>query len=299
MNLSLNTQFKKVGISLKKLFIILFFIIGVFVLIVTNTSWLSFGEKNSQVKVTDKIDMIEIDVSGVSTTIIPVNQNNISTEYNGKGKVTVEESGNKIEVQFTSKNWFNIFSFFKKNDLTIYIPEDYDRDLAIDSGSGSLHFSGQSKNHPMQIDNFSLNMSSGNVQLSHLSTNHFEQDGSSGNVTIESLTTKTGSINMSSGNMDVRKYSGDVKATLSSGRLKLQMEKVTDDIDLEVNSGYAILDLPQDANFALNGKIGSGAITTDFPLTDSKRDKHNMKGIHGSGEHNINLDVHSGKIEVN
>lgn len=273
--------------------------IGVFILIVTNTSWLPFGKNNSQVEVTDKIELIDIHVSGASTTIIPTNQKTLSTEYSGKGKVTVEENGNTLEVHMTSRNWFNLFSFFKKKDLTIYIPEDYNRNLAIDSGSGILHFSGQLKNQTMQLEHLSLNMSSGNVQLSHLSTKHFEQDGSSGNVTIESLTTKTGSFEMNSGNLDVRKYSGDVKAILSSGRLKLQMEKITNDINLKVSSGYATLDLPQDAGFTLNGKTGSGAITTNFPLTDSKRDKHTLTGIHGSGEHHIDLDVQSGKVDVN
>lgn len=283
---------------MKKLIVILFFIIGLFLLIVTNTSWLSFGQSEKEVNVTDEIDLIEIDVSGVSTTIIPDDRNHVSTEYTGNGKVSIEENGDTISIDFEAKHFFNVFSWFKKNHLTIYLPEDYDRDLDINSGSGSLRFSGQSKNNPMKLENLSLDMSSGNVQLRNLSATHFEQDGSSGNVSIDSLSTKTGSFNMSSGNMDVKEYSGKVEAELSSGRLTLGMKNVTDTIGLDVKSGFATLDLPSDADFSLSGEIGSGAITTDFNLTNSKKDEHNLVGVHGSGKHAIELKVNSGKIEI-
>ncbi|MGM0878341.1 MAG: LiaG family protein [Bacillota bacterium] len=284
---------------MKKFFVLLFFVVGLFLLIVvTNTSWLSFGQEDIQADVTEKIDLIEIDVSRVSTTIIPENRTDVKAEYKGKGKVTVKESGNSIIVEFESKNRLNFLSFFNKKDLTIYIPEDYDRDMVIDSGSGKLTFSGKSKNESMHLENLSLNMSSGHVQLSHISTGHFEQVGSSGYVGIDSLVTKKGSFKMSSGKLNIKEYSGEVKATLSSGRFILQMEKLSDSVDLEVNSGFATIDLPSDAEFTLNGKISSGAITTDFSLTDSKEEKHKIEGKHGSGEHDLDLDVNSGKIDV-
>jgi lia operon protein LiaG len=99
---------------LKKLVVLLFFIIGLFFLILTNTSWLSFSQKDKQVEVTDQIDSIEIDVSGVSTTIIPEDRNSVSTVYNGKGKVSIAENGDTIKIEYTSKNWFHVFSWFKK-----------------------------------------------------------------------------------------------------------------------------------------------------------------------------------------
>jgi lia operon protein LiaG len=283
---------------LKKLFVLLFFIVGLFLLIITNTSWLSIGHKNNQAEVTEKIDLIEIDVSRVSTTIIPENRNDVRAEYKGKGKVTVKENGDSIKVEFESKNWFNFLSPFNKKDLTIYIPEDYDRDMVIDSGSGKLTFSGKSKNEPMHLENLSLNMSSGHVQLNHISTNQFEQVGSSGYVGIDSFVTKKGSFNMRSGKLDVKEYSGEVIATLSSGLFNLQLEKLSNSVALEVNSGFATVDLPSDADFTLNGKMGSGAITTDFSLSDSKEEKHKIEGSHGSGEHDLDLDVSSGRIEV-
>ena len=280
---------------MKKLFVLLFLIIGIFILIITNTSWLSFTQNDQQVEVTNEIKQIEIDVSGVDTTIIPENRNNVDAEYNGKGKVHIKEVGDSIEVEFESKNWFNFLSWFNKKDVTIYIPEDFDRDLSINSGSGSVNFSGKSN---MELKNLSLELSSGTIHLSHIAAENFESEGSSGNMTIDSLSSKTGTFKMSSGNMEINNYSGKLKATVSSGRLSLQMEQLTDNIEINVNSGFANLDLPDNADFSLTGKIGSGSITTNYPLTDATEDKHKMTGVHGSGKYDLKLDVNSGKIEM-
>lgn len=277
--------------------LILFFIVGVFFLLLTYTSWFSF-DQDTQADVTEEVNMIEIDVSEVSTTIIPDSRSNVSAELKGKGHVTVQKNGDRIKIQYKSKNWFNGLSLFKKKGLTIYIPEDYDQNIAIKSGSGNLNFSGKSKKEPMKLEDLSLNMSSGHVELSHLSTNHFEHDGSSGHVEINSLATKTGSLKMSSGNMKVQKYSGELEAALSSGRLILQMEKLTDSIEVDVKSGYATIDLPSNADFTLNGEVNSGDISTNFPLTNSLEEKHKIEGVHGSGKHKLDLNVSSGKIEV-
>jgi lia operon protein LiaG len=283
---------------LKKLFVLLFFVVGLFLLIVSNTSWLSFGQRNNQAEVTNNIQLVEIDVSGVNTTIIPEKRNNVRAEYKGKGKVTVQENGDSIKVEFESKNPFNFLSLFNKKNLTIYIPENYGRDMVIDSGSGKLSFSGKSNNKPMHLNNLTLNMSSGHVQLSNIISDYFEQDGSSGYVGIDSFTTKKGSLNMSSGKLDVNDYSGQVEAQITSGQLTLKMNKLSDSVNVKVNSGFARLDLPANADFTLNGKIGSGAISTNFKLIDSKDDKHRIEGKHGSGQYDIDLDVNSGKIEV-
>lgn len=161
---------------MKKLFVFLFLIIGLFILVIANTSWLSFTQNDKKVEVTDRIKQIDIDVSGVNTTIIPENRNSVDAEYNGKGKVHIKESGDSIEVEFESKNWVNFLSWFNKKDVTVYIPEDFDRDLSINSGSGRVTFSGKSK---MELKNLSLELSSGTIHLSHIVADNFESEGSS------------------------------------------------------------------------------------------------------------------------
>ncbi len=240
--------------------------------------------------------MIEMDISGVSTTIIPKQREDIQADLDGKGKLTVKRQGDKVNISVKQK-WFG-WLFHNKAKLNIYIPEDYDRNIVINQGSGNLSFSGHSKNQPMKLDELLLDVSSGNVKLKNISVQRFEHDSSSGNVDIDSLTAESGAFDIGSGNLKVRHYSGAIEADLSSGNLSMQMDELTGAVNIEVSSGGMDLNLPKGADFTLNGKTSSGNITCDFPLTNKKIEHKSIKGTHGSGEYPIDLNVSSGHINI-
>lgn len=284
---------------MKKILIIFLVITGVYILFF-QTNILTFwplGTQSTQAEVTENVDLIEMDVSGASTNLIPENRDNIEADLDGKGKVTVKKKGDTITVHF-KRNWFDGLPFFNKSKLNIYIPEEYNKNLDIDISSGHMEFSGPSKNHPMEIDELSLDMSSGRFVLKNLSTNTFELDGSSGSVEIDSLVTKKGFFDISSGNIELNHYSGEFDGKISSGNLNVQIDQLVGPIEMEVSSGRASLDLPGDADFTLNGKVSSGNIESDLPLENKEVDKNNMRGTLGSGKHLIDLQVSSGKIEI-
>lgn len=261
---------------LNKLLIIVVILVGAFLLFLTVPSWLSSGKET--VKMTNETDVIEIDVSGISTTIIPEKRDDVEAKLDGKGNVSVEERGNRIEIEY-KRNWLHSFSFFKRPKLTIYLPEDYDRDLAIEMGSGNLNYKGQS-DKPIQI-------------------NHLELDVSSGNVNMDSITANSGVFDMSSGNINVKHYTGQLEADISSGNIHIQMDQLTDSVVVDVSSGHVQLDLPDKADFTLDGKVSSGSISSQFTLENKQESKQAIKGVHGTGEHHLDLSVSSGKIEVN
>jgi lia operon protein LiaG len=284
---------------MKKILIIFLILTGAYVLFF-QTNILSFwplGTQSTQAEVTKNVDLIELDVSGASTNLIPENRDNIEADLEGKGKVIVKKKGDTITVHF-KRNWFDGLPFFNKSKINIYIPEEYKKDLEIDISSGQMEFSGPSKNDPMEIDELSLDMSSGRFVLRNLSTNTFELDGSSGSIEIDSLATKKGYFDVSSGNVEVDHYSGEIDGKLSSGNLNVQIDQLVGPIELEVSSGRATIDIPNDADFTLNGEVSSGNIESDLPLEDKEVDKNNIKGTHGSGKHLIDLQVSSGKIEI-
>lgn len=301
--IKLRKIFGKEGKTLKRFFAILLGIIGFIGLYIIflnpiNFSWWPLGNQRTQSVTSEGIEMIEIDASGVSTTIIPESREDLKADLDGKGKLIVKQHGDKVKVSAKQKwKWFG-WLFHNKARLNIYIPEDYDRNMAINLGSGNLNFSGLSKNEPMKLDELILDIGSGNVNLKNVSVKHFEHDSSSGNVDIDSLTTETGSFDISSGNLKVKHYIGAIEAELSSGNLNIQMDELTDSVDIEVSSGVVDLNLPTDADFTLNGKTNSGNITCDFPLTSKKIDNKNIKGTHGSGEHPIDVSVSSGNIKI-
>ncbi|MFK9091015.1 DUF4097 family beta strand repeat-containing protein [Bacillus salipaludis] len=260
----------------------------------------SEGNKDGQAAISNDIKVIKVDVSSVSTTIIPEDRSNLKAVYNGKQILKVNENGDTVEVSVKSKgfNWFDWSSFSEKSKLKIYIPEDYDRNMTIDLGSGNLHFSGQSKENPMKLDELTLDIGSGNMDFRNLIVKRWVQDIGSGNVKIDSLKTETGTFDLSSGNLDIKHYIGAIEADVSSGELNIQMDKLADSVKIDVSSGDVGLDLPDNADFTLNSDVSSGNISCDFPLTAKELNKHSIQGKHGSGKYNIDLDVSSGNIRI-
>ncbi|NMD69668.1 DUF4097 domain-containing protein [Bacillus sp. DNRA2] len=283
---------------MKKILVIFLILIGLY-WVFTNWvefDWLPFGRSEQKAAVTEQTDLIEINVSSLSTTIIPEERDDLKAELTGRGTVRVDRNGDKIIVTAKQK-WFNFFSF-GQDKLKIYIPKNYQESIAIDLGSGNLDFSGQSKRDPMTLANLAVDLGSGNMKLSNLEVKHFKHDGSSGNVNIQSLTTKTGDFEISSGSLNIEDYTGQLNAELSSGKLSIEMAKLVDDVNVEVSSGTVDLDLPENASFKLNGKSSSGNISCNFPLTSESSNTRSLSGKHGSGKHNIDLTVSSGNIRV-
>src|SRR5690606_15972794 len=144
-----------------------------------------------------------------------------------KGEVHVTKSGDSIEVTY-ERGFFNWswFPFFDNTKLTVYIPEDFEKELSLRVGSGHLEFDGS----PMKINELSAEVQSGNVRLENLSAEHFTHNVASGNSRIKNLTTKSGEIDVRSGNVTIDEYEGKLEAEVRSGRLKASFSKLTDSI---------------------------------------------------------------------
>lgn len=231
--------------------------------------------KETSVEVTEHIQTIDFDLSGISTTIIPDSRSNVEAVLDGKGSVEVKSKGDQIKIDYQRK-WFEQFGFFDNTELVVYVPEDYDQDLDIEVGSGNVQLDGNEK----------------------MSINRLEMEVGSGNINIDSLKTKSGVMDVSSGNINLKQYSGQIEADVSSGNLEIQMEEVTGPIELDVSSGRVVLDLPEDAHFTLDGQVSSGYIDNKFDLENTVQNEKELSGVYGTGDNPIYLDVSSGVIEI-
>ncbi|MCL6570657.1 MAG: DUF4097 domain-containing protein [Bacillus sp. (in: Bacteria)] len=287
---------------MKRIVILLLVITGLSIIysLAIQSNWSSTGNKDSQVAMTDDIDRIDINVSSMSTKILPEDRKDVKAVYNGDEKLTVRKKGSTVEVLIKNKwfDWFNWSPLSEKKKLIIYIPEDFDRNMNITVGSGNLTFSGQSKNQPMELKELTLDIGSGRMVLKNLVVERFEHNEASGNVEIDSLKTETGSFDLSSGRLDVKHYTGAINASVSSGKLNIQVDMLTDSIDIDVSSGHVGLDLPNNADFTLNEDVSSGNISSEIPLTTTGNNLKSIHGKHGTGKHKINLDVSSGNIQI-
>ncbi|WP_102261524.1 LiaG family protein [Mesobacillus jeotgali] len=286
---------------MKRILVIFLIITGAYIAwnYIFDGSGVNFAQAEDAVKVTDQTKNITIDVSSVETMIVPEDRDDVRAELKGKGTVKVDKHGNEIEVAVKRKGffWFNWFEM-EKTTLTVYIPEDYEKNMEIELGSGEVVFKGHSVDSPMKLKELAIDIGSGRMVLENLDVETYVHHSSSGEVEINSVAAGSGSFEVSSGSVNVKNYSGKLDADVSSGELEIQMDSLRDDVDLNVSSGNIELDLPDDTDFTLNGKISSGDLSSDFPLENKEETDNRLSGKHGSGKYKINADVSSGNIEI-
>ena len=264
---------------------------------IKQASWFPFGNKGEQTESIENIDKIDLDIGSYDVKVIPDDREDIKAEITGKGKLNMNRSGDTIRIEVI-RRWLDGINFWSKSRLNVYIPESYDQDIDLSIGSGRIVMSGKTENSPMKLKNLNVKMGSGIVKLENLDVQRFYHKGSSGKSNINAITAKTGTIKMESGIVDVNQYKGKLDAKLSSGKMDIQMAELNDSIMLKVNSGMANLDLPKDASFTLNGEVGSGIFSCDFPLNNRQDNEKVVKGTHGSGEYKIDAKVSSGKLKI-
>ncbi|GAM14124.1 LiaG family protein [Mesobacillus selenatarsenatis] len=286
---------------MKRILVIFLLITGAYIVwnYMFDGSGVNFAKAENAVKVTSQTENISIDISSVETMIVAEDRDDVRAELKGKGTVKVDKHGDEIEVAVKRKGffWFNWFEM-DKTSLTVYIPEDYEKNMQIKLGSGEVVFKGDSIHSPMKLKNLAIEIGSGSMVLENLDVESLEHQSSSGEAEFNTVVAESGSFEVSSGSVHVKNYSGKLKADVSSGELEIQMKRLTDDVNLNVSSGDIELDLPDDADFTLNGKISSGDISSQFPLENKEASDNRLSGKHGSGKYEINADVSSGDIEI-
>lgn len=285
---------------IKRILVIFLVITGIYI-IFSNfpvLSLLGFNSPNNQsADITERIDSIDIQTTSVPTTIIPENREDLSVDYDGKGTVKIDHKGDTIKVEVTGPT-FNFFRINRNADLKIFIPEDYNRSMEIKVGSGTLEFSGPSKENPMKLDKLEIVLGSGKLELNNLIANHIEHKGSSGKVEVNYVQATTSSFDMSSGKLNIHHFSGGFDAEVSSGEMNIQIDELNGHSSAKASSGRINLDLPDDANFTLMGKTSSGTINSEFNLTDENISKNRIEGKYGTGKYKLDLQVSSGNIQL-
>ncbi|MGD7024423.1 LiaG family protein [Rossellomorea vietnamensis] len=287
---------------MKNLFaiIIAVLVVGSVLLILNDhTSLFASGKRtgDNSVAVNDRVNSLKIDVPSSNTVIIPEERNDVKAELKGKGNLIVSSKGDEIKVEVKRK-WFSWMSFNHDSELTVFIPEHFDRSMDINIGSGSLVFEGESSSEPMVLDTLRTDMSSGNLELTDIKTAKFVHSGSSGSLIVDRFSAKEGTVEISSGDVELIEYSGPLKGELSSGDMHVEMAELKGDISFDLSSGNVDLDLPDDSSFTLTGEASSGNISSEFPLKSQKVDDGDVSGTHGSGQYDIEISVSSGDVRI-
>lgn len=227
------------------------------------------------------IDKIVVNGSSENIRIMKSSSHNLKAELTGTSSgfassqptIEIKQTGSTIVVEVKR----SIFNLFSSSNLAfdIYIDESFDGDLFFNLSSGKLNV----------VDNFNVNKL--NINLS------------SGYFTIDEIQTKKTKFSVSSGQLSISNFTGAIDGNVSSGHVSVDYDTFDDDIKLKVSSGSIEINLPEASDFELKARKSSGSVTTEFALKDSSSSSSKFEGIAGNGGNKIDLNMSSGRIEIN
>ncbi|MFL0269452.1 DUF4097 family beta strand repeat-containing protein [Candidatus Clostridium radicumherbarum] len=296
---------KKIVLCLLSIVVITYGI-GAIVLF-TNTK--IFSPEKSMYNINDEksiningINTISVNVSSAQINVIPYDGLEVKAHFYGnvttsssftKPELECYLSGDTLYINTKSKNIMT-FGFFNYDlKLDVNVPASYGRNLKLDSSSGSINLSS------LKLKNLSCNLSSGSTNIKQIYADDFNYNSSSGSLTTENLTTKTSELNSSSGSQRLIGFSGDLKASSSSGSIRAEYASFNNNININASSGSVTVKLPENSDFYLDASASSGSIRSSFPITvTSNNNRHELKGTVTSDKNKISIHTSSGSVNI-
>ncbi|MBZ9607716.1 DUF4097 domain-containing protein [Clostridium estertheticum] len=244
-----------------------------------------------------------INVGTVSTdvNIITTKEDKIKVHFYGnsnskKSAPHLEANLNGDDLDVLIKYPGKIFgiNINTKINLDIYVPENYKKDLKINTTSGNAIIGN------VQLDKFRFDTVSGDAKINLLTANETIFEGTSGKVNVKSLLSKKNGFKTTSGDTKIGNVTGDILGKSVSGCFKFDYKNFDNGINIDTISGDVELKLPKKSEFKLDFDSTSGNLKNDFPITvTGEADKHEIKGTVGNGNKTIKINTTSGNSIIN
>jgi lia operon protein LiaG len=243
------------------------------------------------------VEHLSVKSASAEITIIPEKRDNVKAELDTDSSKNVELkadlSGNKLSIEVLSKATVGINLSFSNMKLYVYIPEDYSKDLEINSVSGKIEA------EKLSIKEFVCRNTSGSVNLKDISADKFDYSNTSGALKADNLITKEANVKAVSGSMDIDGFTGDITGSETSGTIDITYKTFKNDVQLNSVSGSIKLRLPENSGFALDARSTSGSINSDFGITiEGEVDKNKKIGYVKNKDNKINIKTVSGSIKI-
>jgi len=198
------------------------------------------------------------------------------------------DSDNLILKEYMTRNSPEYFANIKKSQdavmisngmrpmlirtrIEIYVPKTFADNFVFKLKSGNL-----TSNYNMNYMDLDLTVSSGNMNVSGISSENILVNVSSGNIRINSCQGKIKAVNKS-GNITVDNFSGSGMFNSKSGNINLFVNGITGDLSLSVDSGTINLMTNGNISYILDADVRSGNIRIpDFRTQTNTRAQHIM-----------------------
>ena len=245
------------------------------------------------------VEQIEIE-----TTVYVSKLDQTEAQEIADGSTVGITSGSTLEIEAKGKEFKNLGLQYKpKMNLDITLPKDSIK-LVISTQNGKVtvndlngNIIAESKNGSVKAENIS-----GDIQLEtvngKLSAKKIDGDAeletTSGSVDVENI---KGNLiaNSTAGNIEILQVTGGIHSNTTAGSIEITSELVGGDWKLATTAGSIKVFVPEDENFRVEGSTSLGSVSSDFPMTETKK---KLEGTVGTGEFSIEMETTAGSIEL-
>ncbi|MBC8059664.1 MAG: DUF4097 family beta strand repeat protein [Clostridiaceae bacterium] len=252
----------------------------------TNTKTISLDNSNE----------IYIKASSANINVIAEDRDDVKVNLiSSKNSISTYTEDNKLYITvapISNKNFF--FNFGASARLNIILPKNFSNKLSVGSSSGNMSLSN------MTLSNLDCSTSSGNQTMKDLLITTLSSSSSSGTISSTSITAVNSSFKSSSGAISLKKFSGNVVTSTSSGNTKIDYKEFSNTLTANSSSGSVRITLPGNSEFNLNATSSSGNVNCSFPIeVNDNRKKNTLQGTVKNDKNKIFIRTASGNISIN
>lgn len=244
--------------------------------------------------------------------------------------VTVEQSGDKVDIRQPIWHGFWLFRMSVPQRLTVYLPASYAQSLTLRSTSGNVDIepalnlqklelkltsgniysddtitakdlrirmtSGDVGVYSLVSDTYDISSTSGNIRGGEL-TGKGSMQLTSGEIVFESVTGASHRLGTTSGNIRIGSLTGDTEMQAASGNITAKFEGTLSTVTAHAGSGNINLTLPSGAGATVKATCGSGNINGDVGFSYDKDGRNATATVNGGGAV-VDASVGSGNITI-
>jgi lia operon protein LiaG len=164
--------------------------------------------------------------------------------------------------------------------------------LVVDAGSGRVRVDGAE-------GDLLIDTGSGATEVRGARGREVRVDAGSGSVTLDDVDAPTVDVDVGSGRARLSGIRArDLRLDSGSGSVDVGLVADVESVRIDTGSGSVTLRVPESLGAELDVDSGSGGVSTDIPITVTRRQRDRLVGRIGDGRGRIVIDAGSGGVRI-
>ncbi|MFW8052010.1 DUF4097 family beta strand repeat-containing protein [Vagococcus fluvialis] len=215
-------------------------------------------------------------------------------EYLGseKDKATVRTQNGRLSIESGKNDKWRILPTLT-NHVDIYLPKEYQKDLIIETNSGSVELADS-----FELNKVSIEQNSGDLKIKEIKADEMSFRTSSGSLKGDLLDSDNIKAASNSGSVKFGKILGNADLETKSGSIKTSFVSVSKNVQAVSKSGNVSIELPKNLSFDFQGETKSGSFLTDYEMSLSGPEEVVTASIGNGDKKIVKIKTNSGNIEL-